>query len=278
MASEAVTGVTVTGEATVGETATGDGRVCAVIPAAGRGTRLGADIPKIMVEVADGVTVWHLLSRRLRPWTEHIHVVLSPEGQAPFLRLAAGEIESGAVSVSVQDEPRGMGDAVFGAAGRWEAYDSILVVWGDQVNLSAETVGRVVRDHRTATAGGRPGLTVPLVPMAEPYVEYEVTDSGLVEVRMSREGEACRPGGLSDVGMFCLGADGLPAAWERYLAGAVPGAVTGEVNFLPFLPFLSQECGWRMTAVPVADPDEARGINTRADLEFARRAFARCGS
>ncbi|MGC5009908.1 NTP transferase domain-containing protein [Streptosporangium sp. DT93] len=244
-------------------------RVCAVIPAAGRGARLGADIPKIMVEVADGVTVWHLLHRRLRPRAEHVHVVVSPEGEAPFRDLAAEEIGSGAVSVSVQEKPTGMGGAIFGAAPYWEAYDAILVVWGDQANLSPATVDRVVTGHREG------GLTIPLVPMADPYVEYEIAGSALTRVRQSREGDECRPGGLSDVGVFCLGTDGLRKEWTRYLSESAPGAVTGEVNFLPFLPHLSQVAGRPLTVVPVEDPDEARGINTRADLDFARRAYLR---
>ncbi|MEV0753109.1 NTP transferase domain-containing protein [Streptosporangium sp. NPDC050280] len=244
-------------------------RVCAVIPAAGRGVRLGFGIPKIMVEIAGGVTVWHLLHRRLRSRTEHVHVVVSPEGEAPFRDLAAEEIGSGAVSVSVQDEPTGMGGAIFGAAPHWEPYGAILVVWGDQANLSSATVRRVVAAHREG------GLTIPLVPMADPYVEYEVAGSALVRVRQSREGDECRPGGLSDVGVFCLGTDGLREEWTRYLRDAAPGAVTGEVNFLPFLPYLSQVADRPLTVVPVDDPGEARGINTQADLDFARRVYLR---
>ncbi|WP_433429575.1 NTP transferase domain-containing protein [Nonomuraea sp. CA-141351] len=246
--------------------------ICAVIPAAGRGTRLGQGIPKIMIEVAEGVTVWHLLLRRLRPWTERIHVVLSPDGEAPFRDLAAVEIGAGAVSVSVQERPTGMGDAIFGAAGHWAAYETILVVWGDQANLSPATVREVVAAHP-----GK-GLTLPLVPMAEPYVEYELSEGRLVRVRQSREGDECRPGGLSDVGVFCLATEGLGAAWERYTAEAAQGAATGEVNFLPFLPHLSRAEGLPVTVVPVADPDEARGINTADDLEFARQAYQRCRS
>ena len=253
-----------------------DQRVCAVIPAAGSGTRLGLGIPKIMLEIADGVTVWHLLHRRLSPWVEHVHVVVSPAGEIPFRRLAAEGIERGAVSVSVQDRPTGMGDAVFGAVSYWEGYDRILVVWGDQVNLSSATVREVVRARHDG-----PGLTLPLVPMPDPYVEYELAgpetaSTGLIRVRMSREGDDCRPGGLSDVGVFCLGTDALPEAWAGYLVDAVPGAATGEVNFLPFLPYLSQVRGRPVTVVPVTDLGEARGINTADDLDFARRAFQRC--
>jgi bifunctional UDP-N-acetylglucosamine pyrophosphorylase/glucosamine-1-phosphate N-acetyltransferase len=241
--------------------------VCAVIPAAGRGTRLGHAVPKIMIEIADGVTVWDVLRERLRPSTGHVHVVVSPAGAGPFGELVAG-VES--VSVNVQEEPTGMGDAIFGAARHWAGYDTILVVWGDQANLSAETVREVVAAHP-----GK-GLTVPLVPMAEPYVEYEPVGGGLVRVRQSREGEECRPGGLSDIGVFCLAVEGLREAWGRYAVSAARGEATGEVNFLPFLPYLSQVEGWPVTVVPVTDPDEARGINTADDLEFARRAYARC--
>ncbi|MBG0818871.1 NTP transferase domain-containing protein [Planomonospora sp. ID82291] len=261
-----------------------------MIPAAGQGTRLGLDVPKIMTEIADGTTVWHLLHRRLRPWTDHIHVVLSPAGHGPFQELAADEIARGAVSVSVQHTPTGMGDAIFGAAPHWRPYESILIVWGDQANLSPRTVRRVVHAHRgddpagapaDAPAGSpaadaaRPALTLPLVPLPDPYVEYELTGPALTRVRMSREGDDCRPGGLSDVGVFCLSTGGLTAAWRDYLAGAAPGTATGEVNFLPFLPHLSRDRGWRTTVVPVTDPDEARGVNTPADLEFVRRAFLR---
>jgi bifunctional N-acetylglucosamine-1-phosphate-uridyltransferase/glucosamine-1-phosphate-acetyltransferase GlmU-like protein len=248
-------------------------RTCAVIPAAGRGTRLGVAVPKVMLEIADGVTVWQLLSERLRPSVEHIHVVVSPAGERPFRRLAAAGIRQRAVSVSVQVEPTGMGDAIFGAARHWEGYEAILVVWGDQVNLSAATVRRVLHDHRRAT---RPGLTLPLVPMADPYVEYELVAGELRRVRQSREGDECRPGGLSDIGAFCLSTTGLLPAWRRYLAGAARGAGTGEVNFLPFLPFLSRVEGWPVRLVPVTDPVEARGINTSDDLAFARRVFRRC--
>lgn len=249
-----------------------DGRICAVIPAAGRGTRLGLGVPKILLDVAAGVTVWDVLHRRVAPSVDHVHVVVSPDGAEPFRRRAAEAIAAGAVSVSVQETPTGMGDAVFGAFPHWAGHAAILVVWGDQANLSASTVRRVVAAHRRA----RGGLTIPLVPMPDPYVEYEVDGRRLLRVRQSREGDACRPGGLGDVGAFCLGTDGLRAAWARYAAGAERGAVTGEANFLPFLAHLSRVDGRDVSVVRVADPVEARGVNTRDDLEFVRRAYARC--
>lgn len=45
------------------------------------------------------------------------------------------------------------------------------------------------------------------------------------------------------------------------------GGQTGEINFLPFLPFLAAH-GWSISPLTVADATEARGINTKEDLAF----------
>ena len=247
--------------------------ICAVIPAAGRGTRLGLSGPKVLIQVAERVSVWQVLYERLRPSVRHVHVVVAPPALSAFAAEAGDDIATGAVTVSTQEWPRGMGDAIFGAAAEWQRYQAILVVWGDQANLSAATVARVVAAHQHACASGTAALTLPLVSLPDPYVEYEVEHGRLLRVRMSREGDECRPGGRSDVGIFCLSTNGLVEAWARYLAEAEPGALTGEVNFLPFLPFLSQRLGWPVATVDVTDPVEARGINTPEDLAFARQRY-----
>lgn len=240
--------------------------VCAVVPAAGRGSRLGLEGPKILVPVEAGVTVWDMLRAQLAPHVDRFHVVLSPAGLPAFTAALAGGPAHPPVSTSVQPVPTGMGDAILGCAGHWAAYGSILVVWGDQVHVSGTTVAEVLRVH---AAGTGPRVTVPLVRQPDPYVEYRFVAGRLDAVLQSREGDRCAPGGLADVGVFCLSTDGLLAAWQRHLADRTLGGVTGEVNLLPFLPFLART-GWAVRAVEIADGDEARGINTPDDLAFAR--------
>ena len=146
---------------------------------------------------------------------------------------------------------------------------STPVVWGDQVSLSEATVERTLRAH--ASGRGR-RVTLPLVAVDNPYVQY-VVDAGtqrIVEVRERREGRSCEPGGLADVGVFCLSVDGLEQAWVVYRRSAHPGERTGEVAFLPFLPYLNSCAGWSTSRVGVGDPAETRGVNTLDDLEFFR--------
>ena len=56
------------------------------------------------------------------------------------------------------------------------------------------------------------------------------------------------------------------------MAQARRGSATGEINFLPFLPFLFAQ-GWTMTPLEVADATEARGINTPEDLAFFQKLY-----
>ena len=237
-------------------------RICAVIPAAGRGSRLGSDAPKILTSLTDTQTVWDILHAKLAPLVDHIHLVLSPDGERQFPELPAD------VSHSVQPAPTGMGDAIFRGFPVWSNYEAILVVWGDQVFVSEGTLNRAI----AALNNPHQQAVLPVTRMASPYVEYVFEGEHLARVLQSREGDVTTANGLSDVGTFLLGTDGLQLAWQDYLKTAPRGNATGEMNFLPFLPFLRAQ-GWRIQPLEVADATEARGINTPDDLDFFRQLY-----
>lgn len=247
------------------------GRVCAVVPAAGRGSRLGLAAPKVFTEIMPGFTIWDAVRRHLAPAVDQLVLVLSPDGH-DYVAAHREDLRPGAFDRTVlglQECPLGMGDAIFGAAGLWHDYDSILVVWGDQFNVSPHTYRECLVLH---AALPKPALTLPVVRVAQPYVEYVFDAAGrLTVIRQSREGDVCTPGGFADVGVFLLSAGApLLAAWRDYLARAPRGAATGEINFLPFLVHLSQRSGWVVGRHEASDPAEAVGINTPTDLAFAR--------
>jgi bifunctional N-acetylglucosamine-1-phosphate-uridyltransferase/glucosamine-1-phosphate-acetyltransferase GlmU-like protein len=238
-------------------------RICAVIPAAGRGVRLGADVPKILLPITPCDTIWSILHAKLSPLVDHIHLVVSPEGAAAFPRVPPG------VSFSIQPQPLGMGDAIFRGHDVWSHYDAILVVWGDQLFVSAGTLSRAI----AALARAPRQAVLPLTRMAAPYVEYVFEDARLTKVLQTREGDVTTPDGFSDVGTFLLCTKGLKEAWDDFLKqGGKKGESTGEINFLPFLPFLSRT-GWAITPLEVADATEARGINTAEDLAFFQTLY-----
>ena len=237
-------------------------RVCALIPAAGRGSRLGTDTPKILAALTAQDTIWSILQAKLAPLVDHIHLVLSPDGAAAFPPLPPK------VSSSIQPQPLGMGDAIFGARAVWSTFDAVLIVWGDQVFVSTRTLRRALE---TLAQPVRHAV-LPVTRMEQPYVEYRFEEAKLLDVLQSREGDRTTPGGFSDVGTFLLGTAGLAEIWDDYLATGPRGSATGEINFLPFLPFLSTQ-GWTITPLDVADATEARGINTPEDLAFFQKLY-----
>jgi bifunctional UDP-N-acetylglucosamine pyrophosphorylase/glucosamine-1-phosphate N-acetyltransferase len=237
-------------------------KICAVIPAAGRGTRLGSDLPKILTPLTARDTIWSILHARLAPLVDHIHLVLSPDSAKQFPALPAN------TSISIQPEPIGMGDAIFRGFDTWSRYDAVLIVWGDQVFVSEKTISRTI----AALGPPQRHAVLPVTRMAIPYVEYVFDGPRLIKVLQTREGDATRAGGFSDVGTFLLATQGLKPAWDSYLNSASRGVGTGEINFLPFLPFLSAQ-GWTVTPLEVADATEARGINTKDDLAFFQSLY-----
>jgi bifunctional UDP-N-acetylglucosamine pyrophosphorylase/glucosamine-1-phosphate N-acetyltransferase len=195
-------------------------------------------------------------------------VVLSPTAVTDFEETLQSDPDRKRISIAVQPEPTGMGSAIFQGVEFWRDFEDILVVWGDQVNLSEHTLHETVDVH-----GKRNGrqCTMPVVELSKPYVQYDFDDDGkLRRIRQTREGDEVDERGWSDVGTFCLSVKGLQAPWSNYSANTQLGRATAEINFLPFLIHLSR-LGWHFTRVEVADGGEARGVNTPDDLEFARR-------
>jgi bifunctional UDP-N-acetylglucosamine pyrophosphorylase/glucosamine-1-phosphate N-acetyltransferase len=241
-------------------------RICAVVPAAGRGSRLGIAVPKIMAPMGAGETIWTILRRKLLRVADHINLIVSPDGEPLIREHAAADIRRGLVSLSIQPKPVGMGDAIFRGYPIWSRAPIILIVWGDQIFVSVETLAEACALH----GGADRTVALPLAALPEPYVDYQFADDGrLLVVRQSREGDRCAPGGLGDIGTFALSTGGLLSEWNGYLTDAAAGAMTGEANFLPFLPYLSSR-HWSVKRMIVRDAREARGVNTPEDLAFFR--------
>ena len=137
-------------------------KICAVIPAAGRGTRLGADRPKILTPLTEKDTIWSILHAKLAPLVDHIHLVLSPEGRGGFFRLLPGKPPASS------PRPPAWADALFRGRDIWSNYDAILVVWGDQVFVSTDTLKRALAALTTTDRQA----VLPVTRMAAPYVEY----------------------------------------------------------------------------------------------------------
>lgn len=234
-----------------------------IIPAAGIGSRLGADIPKVLVKVA-GKSMLERLLDLYRAWVRHIVLVVNPAAEDVVRRYVHGSIDAERISCVQQKEPTGMLDAILlaGAVAQTAEPSSVWITWCDQIAVHPRTIERLA--ERTASAS-EDAMVMPTVMQHTPYIHLERDSTGrIVRVRHRREGDAMPEIGESDMGLFALSRqtyfDRLPA----YAREVELGRATGERNFLPFIPWLSRT--ETVTTFSAEDPMEAVGVNTPQDL------------
>jgi len=241
-----------------------------VIAAAGRGSRLGFALPKILFPVA-GQTILDWLLDLLLPCCSTAVFVLSPDGRKdvePELeRRAAGRYK-----IAIQQNPTGMGDAItLGAAEVTTTHTA--VIWGDQVAIRPASVDAILRLHQGPI---QPAITVPTVLRPDPYIHFERDSDGrIANLLQAREGDNMPSQGESDTGFFCFRTEIL----RSLLTGMrrdedTLGARTGEFNLLPVIPFAAA-AGLRVLTPQLMEIEETIGINSPADASriepFLRR-------
>jgi bifunctional UDP-N-acetylglucosamine pyrophosphorylase/glucosamine-1-phosphate N-acetyltransferase len=234
-----------------------------VIPAAGRGTRLGWQGPKALCPIA-GRPMIDLVVDHFASVVSRVLVVVAPAAEATF-RAAISRREP-PIDYVVQPSPTGMLPAVLCAREIVERHQpgQVWISWCDQVGLQPGTVGRMVAEMDGTDAAA----VFPTVRQEPPYIHFDRDGRGRIAgVRQRRDGDAMPPVGESDIGVFAMRGPVFLRGLPEYAGIAEPSAVTGEQNFLPFLPWLAARADVRTLVVP--DASEAIGVNTPEDLRMA---------
>ena len=231
-----------------------------VIPAAGRGSRLGSDVPKPLVRVA-GRTMLDRLADLYTPFVGAIVVIAHPSVAGEIRRWAASR---GNISVEEQSQPTGMLDAILLAAPavRRLEPETVWITWSDQITVLPETLGRL---DGAMSATPAPKLALPTVTTDNPYTHFERDSSGrITRFLESREGAKMPAHGESDMGLFAMTTDTYDSDLSAYASETTVGKATGERNFAPFVPWLARRA--TVVTFPSTDPMEAVGVNTPEDL------------
>jgi bifunctional UDP-N-acetylglucosamine pyrophosphorylase/glucosamine-1-phosphate N-acetyltransferase len=238
----------------------------ALIPAAGRGSRLGFDQPKILFPIA-GASILEWLIYLLKPVSRRFVFVLSPGGAAP-VEAAASRLLPGRCIIALQPEPRGMADAIRCGLPQVETKHT-LIVWGDQVAVRPASLEFLMRLHQGIA---QPAAVCPTLRRSRPYIHFERGESGcLVRILQAREGDSMPEQGESDSGVFLFRTEALRQYLPRLLdSDECIGKQTGELNFLPIFPMLDVEAGQLITA-PIMSEAESVGVNSPADAAYLER-------
>jgi bifunctional N-acetylglucosamine-1-phosphate-uridyltransferase/glucosamine-1-phosphate-acetyltransferase GlmU-like protein len=232
------------------------------IPAAGKGSRLNADIPKIFTPIWEGKTVFDFIVESLSPAIDQVILLLSPEGKIYFEKHFADKAPRN-IEVLIQASATGMFDAVDQLVSHVLSIPDdvhLLLQWGDQPFCDTSLYHAMFADLQSNDA------SVPLVWVANPYVQYQFSTTA-VHVFEHREGDVVDSHGFKDMGIFGLRKSLLQASWGHYAQQASKGKVTGEKNFVKYIGTLHPkfQVFWRLDQ-PFY---KSLGINTPAELAEA---------
>ncbi|MBM3603694.1 MAG: bifunctional UDP-N-acetylglucosamine diphosphorylase/glucosamine-1-phosphate N-acetyltransferase GlmU [Alphaproteobacteria bacterium] len=234
--------------------------VAVVILAAGQGSRMQSDLPKVLHRLAGVPLVAHALAaaRSLEP--EQV-VVVTGHGSAAVARAVAG-LDPEAATV-LQAEQLGTGHAVRQALPALEGFEGkVVVLYGDTPFIGQDTLAALASHGADlvvlgfeAEDPGRYGRLVRGSGGLERIVEFKDADAATREIA------------LCNSGVMALDADLL-----RQMIGLLTNDNAAGEYYLTDLVALARGDGRRADVV-ICDEEETLGINTRAELAAAEAGF-----
>jgi bifunctional N-acetylglucosamine-1-phosphate-uridyltransferase/glucosamine-1-phosphate-acetyltransferase GlmU-like protein len=240
-----------------------------LVAAAGRGTRLGFDKPKILFPVG-GRTILDYLIRLFSPFCSEFVFVLSPEG-SPIVKPEIEALTGRTARIAIQSAPRGMGDAVASGVAQVDT-PNVVVVWGDQLALRPSSVEFCMR---LLQGPEQPAAVCPTLIRNRPYIHFERDNQGtIVRVLQQREGDQMPAEGESDAGVFFFETSALKESLNVLtVSSEAIGRETGEINFLPIFPLMDRTSRKLFTS-RIMSEIESVGVNSPDDAAYLEERIA----
>jgi len=234
--------------------------IAAIVLAAGKGTRMKSDLPKVMHRIAGRSMIGHVMDNLAQLKPSKLVVVIGPGMDDVAAEVAPHP-------TVIQAEQLGTGHAVAAARGAVGAVNgTVLVLFGDAPFVAAETMSRLVARREAAD---RPAVVVLGVRPADPngYGRLITDPKGnLIRIVEHRDADAAeRAVGLCNSGVMAIDGGVL---WS--LVDAIGNANAKQEYYLTDAIAIAQRMG-RSVAVVEADGKELPliGINSKVELAEA---------
>jgi bifunctional UDP-N-acetylglucosamine pyrophosphorylase/glucosamine-1-phosphate N-acetyltransferase len=234
-----------------------------VILAAGLGTRMKSDVPKVLHQVCGRPMLSYVIDAALSVSPERVVVVTGPEQDAIAEILPVG------CERAVQQERRGTGDAV--RAGLEPLYDfegDIMVLYGDVPLVDGDFVATLHQRHRDADAAAT--LTTVVLDDPAHYGRIVRDDAGGV-VRIVEHTDASGDEVTIDeinVGLYVFRSDALRRALERLGSDNAQGEL-----YLTDVVHLLLDADHTVASFESDDEEMCMGVNSRVELAVVNAAM-----
>ncbi len=237
-----------------------------VILAAGKGTRMGADVPKVLLPLKDQAVISHLLKE-----VENIPQITSPIIVVGFKQELVKQTLGDKYIYITQFDQKGTAHAVLSSKEAVTA-ENFIVLYGDMPFTSKESLGKLINLHNSNKANISMFTTI--LPNFENQYEHFLSYGRIIRDNLGRvvkiqEYKDCS----EDQKLITEVNPGIYMFNSSWLWGKLDQV--GDHNaqhefYLTDIVELAIKDGGQVYSLSIS-PEEVYGINTPEHLEFARK-------
>jgi UDP-N-acetylglucosamine diphosphorylase/glucosamine-1-phosphate N-acetyltransferase len=233
----------------------------ALILAAGKGSRMNSDIPKVLIELDEKPLVVHVAEALRIPDIDEIGVVVSDETDAGIRNWLGND-----VTYTRQNQPKGTGHAVM-CAESWltDFRGDLIIVVGDAPFITKKVITKLIHQHQQNKNACTMLSAIWNDP--PPYGRIVRNKAGkiikIVEEKDATE-EEMKINELSS-SHYCFTYPELKKALKK-----IDNSNSQNEFYLPDVIGIFIEEGKIVEAIPVDNPMLTFGINTKAELNMVK--------
>jgi bifunctional UDP-N-acetylglucosamine pyrophosphorylase / glucosamine-1-phosphate N-acetyltransferase len=236
-------------------------RIAITIMAAGKGTRLKSQLPKVLHEVGGKPLLAHVIAAATRvvPASD-VFAIIGHEAER--VRTA---LDSSGVNFVLQSDQRGTGHALMVAENSLSAYDHVIVLSGDAPQITPQTIAKLLNFHLDEHAA----MTLLSAELEHPtgYGRVIRKNSGSAEVLaiVEEKSASAAQKKIREIngGFYVFAAPQLFSHIKKLSTTNAHGEY-----YLTDMAEVLRKSGQRVVAWKTEDSAEILGANTRADLSI----------
>lgn len=231
-----------------------------VILAAGKGTRMYSDLPKVLHTVAGKPMVKHVIDTAKQIDAKQIHLIYGHGGELLQQRLSAEP-----VNWILQAEQLGTGHAMQQAAPFFADEENILMLYGDAPLITKETLARLI------AAKPENGIALLTVELDNPTGYGRIIrENGSVVAIVEQKDANSEQLKIREVNTGVMVASG--ASFKKWLGHLNNNNAQGEYYITDVIAMANQD-GYRVEAVQASEFMEVEGANNRLQLAALERFY-----
>ncbi|MGX2956199.1 bifunctional UDP-N-acetylglucosamine diphosphorylase/glucosamine-1-phosphate N-acetyltransferase GlmU [Ursidibacter arcticus] len=231
-----------------------------VILAAGKGTRMYSDLPKVLHPIAGKPMVKHVIDTAKQLDAKQIHLIYGHGGDLLQQRLA-----NEPVNWVLQAEQLGTGHAMQQAAPFFADDENILMVYGDSPLITKATLEKLI------AAKPENGIALLTVELANPTGYGRIIrENGSVVAIVEQKDANPEQLKIQEINTGVMVASG--ASFKKWLAQLNNNNAQGEYYITDVIAMANRD-GFKVQAVQATDLMEVEGANNRLQLAALERYY-----